>query len=98
MAAAPSNARAIVKKEAILLAVMLAIGILLLPLAIFAVGNAVFGDYGDGEYSDFYSKLLADAFSGNLGLLFLILSPYLVWQTLRVTVRLFRRRPGSSPG
>ena len=86
------------KKEAILLAVMLAIGILLLPLAIFAVGNAVFGDYGDGEYSDFYGTLLADAFSGNLGLLFLILSPYLVWQTLRVTVRLFRHRPRTSPG
>ena len=91
MTESPGKTRSTLKKEALLLAIMLVVGVLLLPFAIYAVGNAVFGAYGGGEFTDFYGQLLAGAFSGNADLVFLLLSPYLVWQTLRATVQLFRR-------
>jgi hypothetical protein len=98
MTKSPAKTRNVLKKEALLLAIMLVIGVLLLPFAVYAVGNAIFGAYGGGEFTDFYGHLLAGAFSGNTGLVFLLLSPYLVWQTLRATIRLFRRASSAHSG
>lgn len=78
------------KKESILFGLLLLGGLLLLPVAIFLVGNSVFGDYGDGGIMDFYSALFARLASADLTAFFLVLSPYLVIQTLRLAVGALR--------
>lgn len=84
------------KKEAILFGVLLAFGLLLLPVAIYLVGNTVFGDYGDGVITDFFASVVARLLAGDLAAVFLVLSPYLIWQTLRLSIAALRRRtPGA---
>lgn len=88
------------RTELLLFLGLLATGLLLLPAAIYIVGKAVFSDYGGGDYFDFYANLFKALFGGELSVLFLLLSPYLVWQSLRLTVALFRKRapsPDSDP-
>ena len=74
----------IVKKEAALLAVFLFIGLVLLPIAIWFVGKAVFGAYGGAGYADFYGTLSGKIRSGDLVAWFLVLSPWLALQVLRL--------------
>ena len=84
-----SPARA-ARRESILLAVCLLFGISALPAAIYAVGRGIFGDYGGGYLGDFFSRLFADIASFDPVVWFLVLSPYLVIQGTRATVRVFR--------
>lgn len=78
------------KKEAILFAVLLSVGIVLLPVAIYLVGQFVFGSYGGGGYLEFHGDLFARLWSLEPAALFLVLSPYLLWQALRYSIRLLR--------
>jgi len=71
-------------------AVLAFVGLTILPLAIYVVGRAVFGDYGDGGLLDFYRMLLREFLSGEPVVWFLLLSPYLLWQLARLTLRGFR--------
>lgn len=80
------------RNETILFGVLLFIGITILPVAIYAVGHVVFGAYGGGEYSDFHKTLLSGLLQGQWAVIFLVLSPYLLLQTLRMTIKAFRRR------
>ena len=75
--------------EGLLLVVMLLFGVLLLPIAIYLVGNTVFGAYAGQGFGDFYSSLHADLRNGKGVVIFLVLSPYLVWQLVRFSFRLF---------
>ena len=67
-------------------AILLFVGIVLLPLAIWFVGKAVFGTYGGAGYADFFGTLSGKIRGGDLVAWFLVLSPYVVWQCLRMMV------------
>lgn len=84
-----------VRKEAALFVALAFVGIVILPVAVFYVGQAIFGAYAGTGYSDFFG-----AISGKLRGLdsvawFLVLSPYLALQCLRITVFAWRRVSGA---
>lgn len=79
-----------VLRESARLVGCLLFGVLVLPIAIFWVGQAIFGDFGGGQLGDFYASLMAQLRTGNSIVWFLVLAPYLIWQCLRATVKLFR--------
>lgn len=81
------------QKELLLFLGLFGTGLLLLPAAIYIVGKAVFTNYGGGDYFDFWANLFKALFNGELSVLFLLLSPYIVWQCLRLTAAIFRKRP-----
>ncbi|HLU06571.1 MAG TPA: hypothetical protein VKZ91_08445 [Woeseiaceae bacterium] len=78
-------------REAAWLAGLLFAGVVILPLSIYVVGRAVFGEYGAGTLGDFYADLLGKFMDGEPAVWFLLLSPYLLWQLCRLTFRAFRR-------
>ncbi len=80
--------------ELALFSALLFTGFLLLPVAIYFVGGIVFGGY-EGGYGGFFGKLSRGLVSGDLPTWFLVLSPYLVIQVIRVSFYLFRRSGGS---
>ncbi len=94
-------------KEATLLAVLGFFGFALLPVCIYFVGQAVFGEYAGGLGS-FFGALHRELREGELGAWFLLFSPYLLWQFLRLTFGTFRHLgrgigaagadPGDAPG
>ena len=94
MSAHPANPRSSLGREFILFLWLFAVGLLILPLAIYLVGRFVFGEYGGTGFTDFYASLHGGLWSGEVAVWFLILSPYLVWQSLRLTVRAFRAGSG----
>ena len=73
-------------KEAALFFGLLFLGFVLMPIAIYLVGQDVFGDYSGYGYADFFGNLSAKIRAGELVAWFLVLSPYLAWQTLRLTI------------
>ena len=73
-------------KEAALFFGLLFLGFVLMPVAIYIVGQQVFGNYGGYGYADFFGTLSGKIRSGEPVAWFLVLSPYLAWQTLRLTV------------
>ena len=73
-----------ITREAALLLGFLFLGLIVLPVAIYVVGQAIFGDYGGGSYGHFYSALSSRIRGGDAAAWFLVLSPYLGWQTLRL--------------
>jgi len=77
-------------RESVLFLWLLAAGLFLLPIAVYVVGRALFGEYGGTGFSAFYGMLHSELRSGALSVWFLILSPYLIWQLLRLTIRAFR--------
>lgn len=84
-------------REALILLSFLLFGLLLLPVLIFAVGQFIFGEFAGGGLGTFFASLHSKLRSGDLLVLFLVLSPYLVVQTLRGTVRLFRNATDGQP-
>lgn len=70
---------------------LLLFGILVLPIAIYFVGQAVFGEYGGTGFSDFYGRLHYELRNGQTVSWYLVLSPYLGWQLARLTIHAFRR-------
>jgi len=78
------------KREALLLLMLVAAGALLLPVAVWFVGQAVFGAYADGGFGSFYAALFARFAAGERSAWFLVLSPYLGVQTLRAMLLAWR--------
>lgn len=64
-------------------------GLLVLPIAIYLVGDSVFGDYGGAGFGAFYGEIHRHIRDGDPVVWFLVLSPYLLWQSVRLTFRLF---------
>ena len=85
-------------RELALFAVLFLVGLILLPLAVYLVGQFVFGDYGGGAFGSFHGALRAELGAGNPAAWFLVLSPYVVWQLLRLTVLGFRYAGRAAPG
>jgi len=73
-------------KEAALFFGLLFLGFVLMPVAIYLVGQEVFGDYSGYGYADFFGTLSGKIRAGEPVAWFLVLSPYLAWQTLRLTI------------
>lgn len=82
--------RNIVRKEIGLLAGLLFFGLVLMPIAIFVIGQKFFGTYGGHGYSDFFGTLSGKIRAGDTVAWFLVLSPYLVWQCLRLMALAWR--------
>lgn len=70
--------------------ILLLTGLFFLPLIIYLVGKSVFGEYGGTGFGAFYGMLHSGLRSGELAVWFLVLTPYAVWQLLRLTFRSFR--------
>jgi hypothetical protein len=66
-------------------------GLVLLPIAVYLTGQSVFGEYGGAGFADFYGRLSSEIRSGRPVVWFLVLSPYLVFLSLRLTIRALRR-------
>ena len=64
--------------------VLAIIGIALLPLAVFFVGDAVFGSYGGDGFGEFFESLLGKLGRADRFAWLLVLSPYIVVQVLRM--------------
>lgn len=80
----PTLSTVFLKKELALLAAMLFFGIVILPIAIWFVGNVVFGSYGGAGYGDFFSTLSSKLRAGEWVAWFLVLSPWLALQVVRL--------------
>ena len=83
---AARSPKQIARKEATLFLGLLFFGFVLMPMVIYLVGQKNFGDYSGYGYADFFGTLSAKIRSGEPVAWFLVLSPYLAWQTLRLTI------------
>lgn len=92
----PSFLKKSVQKEVGLFVGLLFFGFVLMPIAIFWVGQSLFGAYGGLGYADFFGTLSEKIRGGDGVAWFLVLSPYLVWQCLRLTVFAWRYAGGGS--
>ena len=81
----------VVRKESLLFLYLFLAGILFLPIAIYLVGNLLFGEYGGTGFSAFYGSLHSSLRAGELTVWFLVLSPYLILQLIRGTVHILRQ-------
>ena len=88
--------RKAVTREAGLLLGLLLVGLVLLPVAVYIVGQAIFGDYGGDSYGHFYSQLGGRIRAMDPAAWFLVLSPYLGLQILRL-IALGWRAAGQRP-
>ena len=79
------------ERECALFLVLFLAGVFVLPSLIYLIGNALFGDYGGTGFSAFYGELHSRFRAGDLGVWFLVLAPYAVWQLMRLTFHGFRR-------
>ena len=84
MAHTPSPFAHRIKKEVFLFLALLFFGFVIMPIGIWFVGKAVFGEYGGAGYADFFSTLSAKIRAGDAVAWFLVLSPWIVWQVLRL--------------
>jgi hypothetical protein len=92
MAANPdSTLKSRLVSELALLSVLVFIGLAVVPLAVYLVGEAVFGEYGGGGFAAFYSDLHAQFREGNMAVWLLLLSPYVLCQLVRATAWGVRR-------
>ena len=79
------------KLELVQLLWFLLLGVFFLPLAIYYVGRSVFGEYAGTGFGGFYGNLHGELRDGQPVVIFLLLSPYIVWLLLRLTIWGFRR-------
>lgn len=71
-------------KETALLTGFLFFGLVVVPFLIYQVGQIVFGAYGGVGYGEFFASLGTRIRSADPVAWFLVLSPYLGWQCLRL--------------
>ena len=82
--------RQLATKESALISGFLFLGLRVLPIVIYSVGESVFGDYAGHGYGDFFGSLSEKVRNGNHIAWFLILSPYIGWQVLRLSLYLWK--------
>ena len=71
-------------REILLFLVLLVVGFAVLPPVTFFVGELVFGAYGGDGLSDFYDELLGKLGRGDSFAWLLVLSPYIITQSMRL--------------
>ena len=79
------------KKETALLVILGFVGLAVLPLCIWFVGQAVFGGYESGGLASFFGALQRQLLEGEPAAWFLLFSPWLLWQLARLTLWGFRQ-------
>lgn len=90
MSETPSTLKKVARKESLLLLWLVFFGLVLMPIAIFWIGQSLFGAYGGQGYGDFFGTLSLKIRTGDRVAWFLVLSPYMVWQCLRLTALAWR--------
>ena len=85
-----STLKARFRKETALFVGLLFLGLVLMPLVIYFVGQKVFGAYAGAGYGDFFGTLSSKLRAFDRVAWFLVLSPYLAWQCLRLTALAWR--------
>ena len=80
------------KSELVLAAALFAAGLLLLPLAIFWVGQFVVGAYEGDGVGDLIGSIWSGLGQGDATAWILVASPYIAIQLIRAAYRLLRRR------
>lgn len=85
-----SRLKKTVRKEVGLFAGLLFFGLVLMPIVIYVVGQRIFGAYGGQGFGDFFGTLSGKIRAGDGVAWFMVLSPYLVWQCLRLTALAWR--------
>lgn len=88
---APKSLKTVALKESALFFGLLFFGFVIVPIAVYFVGQKLLGQFGGYGYSDFFGTLSARIRSGDVVAWFFVLSPYLVWQTLRLTLFAWRK-------
>ena len=84
--------RPAVKRELVLAAWLAGLGVLVLPGAVYVVGQTVVGEYpADGGVLDLAANVWVEAIRGSPLALVLVLSPYGIVQLLRLSRRMWRR-------
>jgi hypothetical protein len=85
-----------VLREVALLVGLVFAGLVLVPIAIYWIGPQLLGEFGGFGFADFFRSLGARIRSGEAAAWFLVLSPYLAVQVLRLTRFGWRstRQPG----
>lgn len=79
------------RRELTIAGVLLALGFVGLPLAIYAVGSRIVGDYApDADFVDLALGVWSALAGGRWAAWLLVLSPYLVISLLRISKRLWR--------
>ena len=82
-----------VKRELIVAGVLLAIGLLVVPVAVYLVGQEVVGDYeSDAGLIGLLGQIWSDFVSLEPSAWLLVLSPYAIVQLLRFALLVIRRR------
>jgi len=77
-------------RETALFLGLLFLGFVVMPLCIYLLGPRLLGEYGGYGYADFFGTLSGRIRSGDSVAWFFVLSPYLVWQILRLTLFAWR--------
>jgi hypothetical protein len=81
------------QREVAIAAALLAFGLLVLPFAVYFVGQQLLGDYGDGLGAFALAESIwVDLLSFRLAAWVLVLSPYLTIQLARGVRRIWRRK------
>ncbi len=80
-----------IRKEALLLLIVFAAGIMLMPVAIYIIGQMIFGNYGGDGFGGFFSAIARKLVTADGVAWLLVASPYLVLQCLRITAYAWRR-------
>jgi hypothetical protein len=65
---------------------LLFFGLVILPIGIYLVGGEVFGSYAGAGFGDFFGALSGKIRSGEAVAWFLVLSPYIGVQIIRLTM------------
>jgi hypothetical protein len=78
------------RRESIILLFFVFFGVAILPLAVYVVGDQVFGEYAGTGLGGFFRDIHAALRAGQPAAYFLVLSPYLALQLFRLTLRIFR--------
>lgn len=81
----PGSLKKSILREIALFLGLLLVGLVLLPIAIYWLGPRVLGEFGGHGFSDFYGSLAARLRAGEFAAWFLVYSPYLAIQVLRLT-------------
>lgn len=85
MGSTPKTFKHSLLREATIFLWLLFTGVVLLPTAIYLVGQNVFDEYGGHGFGEFFSIVSAKIRSGDAVAWFLVLSPYLAISVLRLT-------------
>ena len=91
MSANPASLKRTVTKESAIFLCLLFFGLLILPLAVYLVGESVFGEYSGSGFAGFYGTLHRSIRDGEPAVLYLVFSPYVIWQLTRLSIWGFRQ-------